>query len=79
MPADIVLHNAKIATIGVPSFVEALAIGEGKVLAAGTEEEVLRLRGPTTLALDAGGRTVIPGLNDSHLHLIRGGLSSSFA
>ena len=36
---------------------------------------MLRQRGPTTLVIDAGRRTVIPGLNDSHLHLIRGGLN----
>jgi predicted amidohydrolase YtcJ len=75
MPADIVLHNAKVATNGVPSFVEAIAIENGKILAAGTNDEVLRQRGPTTLVIDAGGRTVVPGLNDSHLHLIRGGLN----
>lgn len=75
MPADIVLHNAKVATNGLPSFVEAIALEDGKILAAGTNDEVLRQRGPTTLVIDAGGRTVIPGLNDSHLHLIRGGLN----
>ena len=46
-----------------------------KIVAAGTSDEVLRQRGPATLVIDAGGRTVIPGLNDSHLHLIRGGLN----
>src|SRR3984893_2804605 len=75
MPADLVLHNAKVATNGVPSFVEAVAIGDGKVLAAGSKDEVLRQRGPTTRVIDAAGRAVIPGLNDSHLHLIRGGLN----
>jgi predicted amidohydrolase YtcJ len=75
MPADIVLHNAKVATNGVPSFVEAVAIADGKILAAGANDEVLRQRGPATLVIDAQGRTVIPGLNDSHLHLIRGGLN----
>src|SRR5262249_7193306 len=59
----------------VPSFVEAIAIEGSKILAAGTSDEVLRQRGPATLVIDAGGRTVIPGLNDSHLHLIRGGLN----
>src|SRR2546430_836206 len=65
VPADVILHNAKIATNRVPSFVEAVAIEGGKFLAAGTGDEVLRHRGPTTLVIDAGGRTVIPGLNDS--------------
>src|SRR5438128_1528310 len=75
MPADILLHNAKVATNRVPSFVEAVAIEDGKFVAAGANDEVLRRRGPTTLVIDARGRTVIPGLNDSHLHLIRGGLN----
>jgi len=55
--------------------VEAVAIEDGKVTATGTNDEVLRQRGPATQTIDAGGRTVIPGLNDSHLHLIRGGLN----
>src|SRR5262249_53401380 len=75
MPADVILHNAKIATNRIPSFVEAIAIEGSKILAAGTNEEALRHRGRTTLVIDAGGRTVIPGLYDSHLHLIRGGLN----
>jgi predicted amidohydrolase YtcJ len=75
MPADVILHNAKIATNHVPAFVEAVAIEGGKFVATGTNDEVLRQRGPTTLVVDGGGRTVIPGLNDSHLHVLRGGLN----
>jgi predicted amidohydrolase YtcJ len=75
VPADIILHNGKIATNRVPSFVDAVAIEGSKILAAGTSDEVLRQRVPATLVIDAKGRTVIPGLNDSHLHLIRGGLN----
>src|SRR5260370_10850647 len=75
VPADIILHNAKIATNRVPSFVEAVAIEGSKIVAAGTSDAILRQRGPATLVIDAKGRTVIPGLNDSHIHLIRGGLN----
>ncbi len=75
MPADIILHNAKIATNSVPSFVEAIAIQDGKIGAAGTNDEILRQRGPATQVIDVKGRTVIPGLNDSHMHPIRGGLN----
>ncbi len=75
MPADTILHNAKIATNATPSFVEALAITGGKIAATGTEQEVFRLRGPATRVIDGKGRTVIPGLNDSHMHPIRGGLN----
>jgi predicted amidohydrolase YtcJ len=73
--AEIILHNAKIATNGVPSFVEAIAISNGKVTATGGNDEILRLCGPAIHVIDGKGRTVIPGLNDSHMHPIRGGLN----
>jgi predicted amidohydrolase YtcJ len=75
MPTDVILHNAKIATNRVPSFVEAVAIEGGNIVATGANDEILCQRGPATLVVDARGRTVIPGLYDSHLHLIRGGLN----
>jgi len=75
MSADTILHNAKIATNTIPSFVQALAITDGKITATGTDEEVLRLRGPVTRVIDGKGGTIIPGLNDSHMHPIRGGLN----
>ncbi len=46
MSIETILHNAKIATNDVPSFAEALAIRDGKILATGTDEEILRLRDP---------------------------------
>ena len=42
---------------------------------SGSDQEILAYRGATTQVIDVGGRTVIPGLNDSHLHIIRGGLN----
>ena len=75
MSVDTILHNAKIATNQVPSFVEAVAISGGKISAAGKNEDILRLREPGTQVTDANRRTVIPGLNDSHIHPIRGGLN----
>ena len=75
MPANVILHNAKIATNSVPSFVEAIAIEDGKIAAVGTNDEILRLGEPTTQVIGGKGRTVIPGLNDSHMHPIRGGLN----
>jgi predicted amidohydrolase YtcJ len=72
---DTILHNAKVATNRVPSFVEAIAIANGKISRVGKDEEILRLRGPETRVIDGKGRTVIPGLNDSHMHPIRGGLN----
>jgi predicted amidohydrolase YtcJ len=75
MSAETIIHNAKIATNGVPSFVEAVAIGNGKIIGTGKNDEILRLRGPETNVIDGKGRSVIPGLNDSHMHPIRGGLN----
>src|SRR5260370_8186773 len=75
MQPDSIVHNAKIATNGVPSFVEAVAIKDGKISAVGRSDEILRQRGPATNVIDCGGRTVIPGLNDSHMHPIRSGLN----
>jgi len=73
--AELILHNAKIATNGVPSFVAAIAITAGRITAVGKDDEILRLRGPRTRVIDGRRRTVIPGLNDSHMHPIRGGLN----
>src|SRR5260370_39338419 len=70
-----IVNNAKIAQNGVPPFVEAVAIKDGKISAVGRSDEILRERGPATNVIDCGGRTVIPGLNDSHMHPIRGGLN----
>src|SRR5439155_20630059 len=75
MPADLVLYNAKVATNKVPSFVEAVAIENGKIAATGADDDIMRLNGPKTAVLDLKGRTVIPGLNASHLPLIRGGIN----
>jgi predicted amidohydrolase YtcJ len=75
MPTEAIIHNAKIATNVVPSFVAAIAIERGKIAAVGTNDEILRLRSSVTDVIDGKGRTVIPGLNDSHMHPIRGGLN----
>src|SRR5216117_281579 len=75
MSVDTILHNARIATNQVPSFVEAVAISAGKISAAGNDDEILRLRETGTQVIDANRRTVIPGLNDSHMHPIRGGVN----
>src|SRR5213592_538747 len=76
MAADTIIHNAKIATNATPSFVEAIAITAGKISATGTSDKILRQeQAPATPVIDANGRTVIPGLNDSHMHPIREGLN----
>ncbi|WP_260433859.1 amidohydrolase [Burkholderia sp. Bp8998] len=74
--ADLIVYNGKIATQDDrQSFVTALAVKDGRILAAGSGHEVMRHAHDDTLHIDLNGRTVIPGLNDSHLHVIRGGLN----
>ena len=73
-PADIVLVNGKIVTLDATSSVtEALAIEGGRIAATGGSEAMRKLAGPATEIVDLGGRTVIPGLIDSHIHAIRAG------
>jgi hypothetical protein len=75
-PADILITNARIATLSARApTASAIAIRAGDIAAIGTAAEVEKLRGPNTQVIDAGGRTVIPGLNDGHTHFIRGGLT----
>src|SRR5580700_4918034 len=75
-PSDLILHNGKIATQDDRrSLVQAAAIRDGKFLAVGSDFDVMRYRDERTKLIDLNKRTVIPGLNDSHLHLIRGGLN----
>ena len=75
---DIVLVNGKIVTVDAQSSVrEALAIRDGRVVALGGSAEMRALAGPRSRVIDLQGRTVIPGLIDSHLHAIRAALSFS--
>ncbi|WP_321810474.1 amidohydrolase [Burkholderia sp. BCC1985] len=74
--ADLIVYNGKIATQDArQSFVTALAVKDGRILASGSGRDVLRHARDGTPRIDLNGRTVIPGLNDSHLHMIRGGLN----
>src|SRR5579863_7508894 len=74
--ADVIIHNGKLATQDARrSFAQAAAIGDGRFIAVGTDREVMAYRDAGTKVIDLHKRTVIPGLNDSHLHLIRGGLN----
>jgi predicted amidohydrolase YtcJ len=74
--ADLILFNGKIITLDSDSSIkEALAIKEGLVAAVGTDGEMRRWRGPQTREINLGGRTVIPGLIDSHIHATVAGLS----
>ncbi len=70
--ADTILVNGKILTADAPfSIRQALAVRDGKIEAVGTNAEIRRTAGPRSQVIDLGGRTVIPGLIDSHMHAIR--------
>ena len=72
--ADLVLLDGEILTQDpVRPRARAMAVRDGLVLATGTDEEVRARVGPGTRTVELGGRTVVPGLNDSHLHPTRGG------
>ena len=74
--ADIIIYNGKIATMNKPGeFVEAVAEKKGIILGTGTSQQIIKqYKDAGTQLIDAGGKTVVPGLNDSHIHIIREGL-----
>jgi len=74
--ADLIIINGKIATMTRPNdFRQALAIKDGIIKEVGTSAQILSsYRSNTTKVIDAKGKTVVPGLNDSHMHIIREGL-----
>lgn len=75
-PADLILTNARFTTMdpAMPA-PEAVAVSGGVFSGVGTLHEVMASAGPATQVLDLGGRRVVPGLIDSHMHIIRGGLN----
>src|SRR5246127_558146 len=74
--SDLILINGRIATQDERrSFAQAVAIRDGRFASVGSNEQIMALRSPNSEVIDLGGKTVIPGLNDSHMHPIRGGLN----
>ena len=79
--ADLVRRSGRIFT-GDPARPQAAALAvsagritAGRITAVGDEADIAALAGPGTRVVDALGRRVIPGLNDSHIHLIRSGVN----
>ena len=72
--AEMIITNAKVLTMdeGRPR-ADAVAFGAGRIVAVGSRAEVEALAGPETRVVDAGGRTLLPGFVESHLHLVLGG------
>lgn len=75
MEPDLILHGGKITTLDpARPEVQALAAAKGRIIAVGSNDEILPLQAATTQLIDLHNRRVVPGLNDSHLHVIRAGL-----
>lgn len=76
--ATLILKNGFVFTLNpVRKYVQALAIRDNRILAIGSDEEMMRYRGPETDVLDIRGRFVCPGFNDAHLHLASGAQAMS--
>jgi predicted amidohydrolase YtcJ len=78
--ADLILIHGNVYTgvaggaqFGASGRAEAIAVRGDRILATGTNDEVLKLKGPQTQVIDAGGHFVMPGFNDAHVHLAHGG------
>ena len=72
--AELIIHNAKIWTVDpAHSEAEAVAVIGDRIAAVGTNQEIEAWRGPNTRIVDAGGKRLLPGFNDSHVHFTDGG------
>jgi predicted amidohydrolase YtcJ len=78
LEADVLLVNGRVTTLaagGTAPEVEALALRDGRVLFAGTDRDAREHTTSNTVVIDLGGRRVVPGLIDSHVHFVRAGLT----
>jgi hypothetical protein len=74
--ADLIYHNGRIVTMDASRpAAQAVAIQGNRFLAVGSNEEIRKLAGPSTKLIDLRGRTVLPGLNDSHTHPVGAAMS----
>ena len=80
--ADVIFTHANIytgvvdatASLGAGKRAEALAVVGDRILAVGTRDEIMKLKGPETKIVDLEGHFVMPGFNDAHMHLASAGL-----
>jgi len=77
--ADLVLQHGVVLTVDAKdSVAQAVAIRDGRILAVGSDTDVSKLVGPGTKVIDLTGRTVTPGLIDTHIHLLEGVTGSMY-
>src|SRR3954469_7277380 len=69
--ADLIVYNGRITTqnLAQPE-ASALAVKRGRIFSVGTDAEILSLKGSNTRLIDAGGKRLIPGLLDAHVHVL---------
>ncbi len=73
-PADLIVVGARVWTVDpARPEAEAVAVAGDRIVAVGARAEIERLRGPATRVIDAGGRFLMPGFDDAHIHLMTGG------
>ncbi|RED22683.1 hypothetical protein BD847_3313 [Flavobacterium cutihirudinis] len=76
MKADLILFNGKIHSFNAETpNVTAVAIKDGKFIAVGNDNDIMSFSSEETKIIDLQNKRVVPGINDSHIHLIRGGLN----
>ncbi|CAN7624632.1 amidohydrolase [Pararhizobium sp. LjRoot235] len=72
-PADLIIHSAKILSMDdAQPRAEALALRHNRILAVGSNDDILKLAGASTRLVDARGATVLPGFNEAHMHIFSG-------
>ncbi len=75
-PVDLIVLNGNVYLAdGTGGFAEAVAVQGNRILRVGSNEDVERMRQESTTVIDAKGGAVVPGLNDSHVHFLSGGLA----
>ena len=74
--ADVLVVNAHVYTVNAAQpWAEAIAIRTGKIVTVGSADDLEKLHGPATKVIDAGGRLVLPGFTDSHIHFLEGSVT----
>ena len=73
--ADLIITNAKVWTVDTANpTAQAVAVLGDRMIAVGSNADVEALRSPATRVIDAGGKLLLPGFNDAHVHFVSGGM-----
>lgn len=74
--ADVIVTHARVYTVNAKQpWAEAVAVREGKIIAVGSEQEIATHKALETKVIDAGGRVVLPGFTDCHVHFMSGSIA----